>query len=1082
MIFSLRFSTWRLFLVLLFCPFTGLQAQFLDTTLARQYLDSAKVMLDSLQYDQALSYRQKALNIFRHTLGEQDTSTANTYALIGSVWERKRSYQKALENYQKALNIRTAVLGEMHSRVAQSFHSLGMIYRFSGKWEEALAHHQKALSIRQSIFEEEDPLIAASYYEIGVAYDYIGDLDKGLKYYQKALKGFLAAYGDKHPSVALAYNGIGVIYDYKSDYDKALLYLKEALNTMSEYGDRHSISADINNNIGIIYRIKADYRKALHFHQRALQARLSILGDKHPAVATSCSNLASVYKSTGEFGKALEYDRKALEIRLKAYGESHFRVASSYGSIGGNYRGKGDLDKAIAFTEKALQINKKTAGEDHYRVANNYINLGAFYNEKGELDEALEYYQKALSIYQAVFGEENTNLTTIYHNISNTYKDKGEFDKALTYHQKALEIQKALLGEKHPSVATSFKGIGVIHSNKDRFDEALGFLNKALDIRLAFFGTEHPDVAEIYYVISQVYFLKKEYQTAIEYNEKAVTALDGMRKNHISSEAKQVQLSRHYDIYEHAIQTFAKAVDSLPRQFDINETFIYAEKAKSKLLLESINTSKAAFKAGIPDSLLQKEYDLRVELAYYQKKQFEERQKGISKNDSLLNIYNNKLLVYREDYEALIRRFEREYPAYYNLKHSAKVVSVAEVQKTLEDDQALIEYFLGDSTIYAFVITKDDFKLKSINRDFPLKQWVEDFHNGLYGYHYSQTQERTEQLFNEYNDLFIDNAFKLYDKLIRPLGDLPPKLIIIPDDLLSYLPFEILLSKQPEENYRFKIHPYLGRRHQISYNFSATLWQEMRDKKHQTSGLLALAPSFEENEQAYSTIAELRRNGLGPLRFNTLEVENIGRLSGGKLFIGEEATSDIFSRFAPDYSILHLATHAKLDDQDADYSFLAFSKSKDSLGNEKLFIRDLYNLHLPADMVVLSACETGLGDVRRGEGVISLARGFAYEGAKSIVTSLWSVNDHSTAEIMELFYKNIRSGMSKDQALQQAKFTYLDQQKELLAAHPFYWAAFVAVGDMTPITLKTNMSWMWLGGGLLSLAVAGLFWWKKRIQ
>ncbi|MCB0642408.1 MAG: CHAT domain-containing protein, partial [Phaeodactylibacter sp.] len=201
---------------------------------------------------------------------------------------------------------------------------------------------------------------------------------------------------------------------------------------------------------------------------------------------------------------------------------------------------------------------------------------------------------------------------------------------------------------------------------------------------------------------------------------------------------------------------------------------------------------------------------------------------------------------------------------------------------------------------------------------------------------------------------------------------------------------------------------------------------------------------------------------LTPLKYNELEAKAIHDLIGGDLLLGAEATEARFREVAGDYQILHLATHAAANDTIGGYSFLAFNPIKDSIENEMLFVKDLYTMELHADLVVLSACETGIGEWQRGEGIVSLGRGFLYAGARSIVTTLWSVDDRSSSRIMEDFYKNLSLGYRKDKALQISKLNYLNQASPV-KAHPFFWAAYIPVGQMEAIQLKQRKSpWAWL--------------------
>jgi CHAT domain-containing protein len=308
-------------------------------------------------------------------------------------------------------------------------------------------------------------------------------------------------------------------------------------------------------------------------------------------------------------------------------------------------------------------------------------------------------------------------------------------------------------------------------------------------------------------------------------------------------------------------------------------------------------------------------------------------------------------------------------------------------------------------------------------------------------------------------EAYLEVAPKLYEKLIAPVAEgLPEQLVIVPDGILGYIPFEALLKEEPDARnfYAAERLPYLLREHQVSYCYSATLLKEMKEKKHRkapTRELLAVAP-FATVDTVLSShlgqsdwLASTRSDTLWGLPYTQAELDSIQRVFETDAFYGAEATEALFVERAGDYRILHLSTHGKADPRVGDYSYLAFYPKPDSLENELLYVRDLYNLQLNADLVVLSACETGTGELQRGEGIISLARAFAYAGAKSIATTLWQVNDQSTQELMARFYQHLKSGMTKDAALRQAKLDYLDGHNDT-GAYPFYWAAFIGVGDM----------------------------------
>ena len=310
---------------------------------------------------------------------------------------------------------------------------------------------------------------------------------------------------------------------------------------------------------------------------------------------------------------------------------------------------------------------------------------------------------------------------------------------------------------------------------------------------------------------------------------------------------------------------------------------------------------------------------------------------------------------------------------------------------------------------------------------------------------------------------FGNAAHQLYQTLIAPVKAKLPKdekLIIIPDGILGYLPFEALLTEKPPRPDAIPAYKYLIQDHQISYCYSATLLKEMRNKKHRqepTQKLLAMAPFFLGNadtllSQIDSTefIAGITlRDTLTALPSSGPEVASIHKILKGQALYGKAATMAQFQKLAPQARILHLSTHGKADDRLGDYAYLAFGMPNAQGTFEKLYARDLYNLSLNADLVVLSACETGIGKLQRGEGIVSLARAFAYAGAKSIVTTLWKVSDEQSKNLMTSFYKYLSKGKEKDEALRLAKLEFLQKnEKKTELLHPFFWASFIGIGDM----------------------------------
>lgn len=876
--------------------------------------------------------------------------------------------------------------------------------------------------------------------------------------------------------------------------------------------------------VGLCYDFKGDYDLSIKTYLEAIDVSLKEEGSDSPIIASYYYSLGNAYLGKGVYRLAIKSFEKSLELKKKIYGSDHGKLAAPYNALGDCYCDNGKYEKGIDFNKKAINILLKSdPSENSESFAYVYSSLGKCLLDKGDYDKAIEFNEKALRIYRNATMEKGRRISVFLNNLGTSYFKKGEYVKALGLYQEALEAMKKSYGPRHNYVAIPNNKIGMCYFQLGDYDQAITFHQTAEKIQLDTLGSKHPDIVTTYNLLGDCYFKKQEYETSIEYFDKALSANNftqnalgkvlsiplliktfekrGKSKrylfqlnsslSHLKSSFSDYQYCREAVRYQrNKLQTERTKLGSEIRSsFEGNiltnlflndqmneikylyDAFSCAEESWGLYLFESIRESEALHFSGIPDTLIQKEKDLRLEISYYEKKLFKaefEDKKPLT--DTAIQKLNNTLFSLNRQYEALKKDFEKDFPQYHELKYDITTIKVEEVMKELLlPGESLLEYFVGENSIFLFVIQEDGYQVIKINKDFPLEQLINDFREGVYG-HYSTTLEKSLAI-EKATTQYIDAAQYLYQKLIAPVDTLLTEtLIIIPDGILSYIPFEILLTNPVKDPANFGAYPYLIKQHQISYCYSATLLRQMRQKKHKkkpTGSLLAFAPFY---EGSYSYLQDVFGNALAhemepesgtfdqatnrrdfsKLPNSGEEVYTASKLWNGRHFLNKDATEERFNQLANSYNILHLSTHSAADSRTGDYSYLAFAEIPDTIENELLFVRDLYNLQINADLVVLSACETGLGELQRGEGIISLARAFAYAGAKSIVTSLWVVNDSSTKDLMLAFYKQLRKDHSKDAALRQSKLNYL-QKNPGEKSHPFFWAGFIAVGDMSTI-------------------------------
>ena len=434
-------------------------------------------------YDKALEYNDKSLDVKLKTLGKNHPSTISSYNNIGTVWYSKGNYDKALVYFERCLSFELKTLGEYHFSVAKSLNNIGLVWQSKGNYDKALEYNEKSLAIRLKTLGENHTSVATNYNNIGSVWQSKGNYDKALKYYEKSLFISLKTIGENHPDVASIYNNIGLVWDQKCNYDKALEYNEKGLEIfLKTLGENHVSVAICYNNIGSVWESKGNYDKTLEYYEKSLAIRLKTLGENHDDVATIYNNIGLVWDQKCNYDKALEFYEKGLEIFLKTLGENHASVATCYNNIGSVWESKGNYDKALEYYEKSLAIRLKILGVNHPDVASIYNSTGAVWYSKGNYDKALEYFEKSLSIRIKTIGENHPYVATSYENIAEIWRTKGNYDNALEFYDKSLAIRLKKNTENQLSVAKSFINIGIIWKSKCNFEKAIENFKKGYEI------------------------------------------------------------------------------------------------------------------------------------------------------------------------------------------------------------------------------------------------------------------------------------------------------------------------------------------------------------------------------------------------------------------------------------------------------------------------------------------------------------------------------------------------------------------------------------------------------------------------
>ncbi|MDX1906308.1 MAG: CHAT domain-containing protein [Bacteroidia bacterium] len=590
-------------------------------------------------------------------------------------------------------------------------------------------------------------------------------------------------------------------------------------------------------------------------------------------------------------------------------------------------------------------------------------------------------------------------------------------------------------------------------------------------------------LSETFSTIASVYAYRYEQtkqpvwlDSAMQYYEAALQVEDLLMRV-FSFESSQLS---HLD-YQHGLLADALEVaytlytlDRSPARLE--QAFRLAERGKATLLVQQIRQLQA--RQGLDPAQRERLLHLRQALGDAEQAVFEARQAG----EEALTDLQQEVLNAQDALDALQDSISAAYPGYAAARHGLVQTRIAEVQRMMGED-TYVAYFAGDTALFTFVIQRD--------RAWMLRTQAHTLKADVTSLLTLMKSDSVQILSggkrSVYKDLYTTAANRLWETLLAPVAaELRGTLIISPDQAINYVPFAALLTGPVPAGADVAAWPYLIRERAVRYMYSATLWKELnsRPRSWGPARLLAVAPVYEAGAVSESERGPGDRAArpLATLPAARAEAQNLVRIWGGDSLAGPEATRDNFISSAGKYQVVHFAGHGLLHEANDKFHALAFTGSGTNpdtlqLDPHNLYLHDLYTLELDADLVVLSACETQLGSDYAGEGVQSLARGFFYAGARSLIATLWSVNDGSTQRLMEAFYTELATGKSRDEALRQAQLRLIAD-----GGYPYTWAAHLLSGDARPIH-PPRTAWYWmLAAGVLILFLAGSIWLPRVLK
>lgn len=767
-----------------------------------------------------------------------------------------------------------------------------------------------------------------------------------------------------------------------------------------------------------------------------------ITKDAIDLLSGSYNFIAKMNSEEGKYDIAKQFYNKNIRFISKTKPDDKASLYANYSLLADLLRRTKDYNASNGYFKKALNYNLNNQGNKNSIIsisqilALNHINLK-------QPDSAKLY----LDILSKNLTDSHPFWNKYYDIKAELYKSEQNDSLALQAYKTALKLtQDKWQNKPHPEIATYYQKIGLLYAANKQHKKAIENFNSGINIltnKIDAFSNKsllvklYKDKAAILNAENTTTSYNKSIQTV----NSGIKTLDSLKPSFKSEADKLLLIEDAFPLFESGMEATYNLYESSLNQKYIEQAFFYSEKSKNILLFEALLSAKATRFGAVPENLLEQEKQLKSEISSLEKR--------LNSKKQVTDLEREQLFQLKESYRQHIKTIETNYKSYYDLKYNTQVSSLKNIQNDLKNDTVLVSYFFGTNALYIISIDKN----------------ACSFNKVLLSNHFNESIVSTyKDISNPKSDIKVlaKNTYNLYNTILNPIASKNKdykNLVIIPDGLLNYIPFGSLNTEKDG------LH-YLIQDKTISYSNSATLFFQLLENKKENNALLAFAPSFTNPSN----------ENLLPLPNNKKEAESILSYFGGVMFSGNNATLKNFDLENQKFGMLHLATHAIVNDANPEFSYLAF----EPVSNQEhlLYVSDLYNLNLDVNLVTLSACESGIGNLKRGEGFMSLARGFYFSGASSIASTLWKINDGTSSEIMARFYELLSKGKTKNEALQKAKLFFIKENNENNLSHPYYWSGFVISGNTTAIT-NTNY-FIWILSGMAIFIFLGFVIYRKK--
>lgn len=1037
----------------------------------------------SQQYDSALFFIQKAIPFFKQRQ-LQDSLVLAYIQKANVVWAQSGT-QQGLKVMDTALTL-ARKLPPNNIALVSAFSKKGEMHMLNAEVSKAKKYFQQALANIPANASPNDEY-SKLYSNIAWLHLDLQAFDTAMQYAEKAKTIVETLHGKDARQLLTVYQTLMLIAQDGNAYNRAEEYGKELVRLSNLHLSPNDPNKGLmHNDLGSLYEIMHRYDEALYHRQQALKIiQADYAKHKNPQLlAIAFNNMGNLYQTMGELQLSEQYFEKSNALHEINYGPKGAGFVRPLVHLAGIKNDLEKYDEAAQLYARAYNLQKEVDAQDWRNMAYVETQYGDLFFSKKQYNKAEAYYLKAIANLGKA-GISNTTIVQQTHNtLAQTYAHTGRTAEALALLQNVLSHNKKTYPKGNIVIAGQYNRISetwllshqpakaLLYSDstflellqkpvlpagnwiKDLpyYHQILRYLQNRTAIERALYNKDgnmrH---------LERITDLAQQYGTFLEKSLPALRTQNSMRQ----------LAEQHKKIYNAAIEACwdlekkHHAKNYLEAAFDFTERSkgLLLRLAANNIMIDASNTHRSAAE--------KQDLFWRKRISALNAQYLDDGKKS----DSLLTLLTASLESYYRFQDSMLQSNQSEQ---IKSKYRLRPASIDHIKnQLLGKGQSLVEYAVTSDYVFIFVITHSEFSVHRL----PVAVLSEI--------------SKLRKLFNLSAEQFSTAAYNLYQALIQPAEHLflSEKLIVIPDGELFYLNFELLISDNKQQD--FSKMKYLIHNYEITYQLSATYATMHRKQAPANEKAMLMAPVFtDEMKQAYqqsmgdSATADPYYFSLLRQPFSMRAAQQIGKYISNDLFAEQDAVESVFRQRANDYYILHLGTHAEVNNMAPLQSrfFLAKQLTPDSVANDDGYLHayEIYAMQLQAELAVLTACETGTGSISRGEGVLSLAHSFMYAGCPSVIMSLWQIDEKASADIIATFYKYLSQGKSRGEALRLAKLSHL-KKSAAASAHPYFWAGMALVGDDKPMALTSSATlWGW-SLAIVALLGVGLFrMYKKR--